>query len=383
MSSAPSSWTLEPPIDHGELCQRVRFSLDDPPPPTEAQLDRRRKQMIERREFYRSTMLRVSPRLMPELHRTVQQAAQRLMLSAEPEVFVKADPSLNAHAMHTPGEAPVVVLHSAIIHLLSPDELAAVIGHEIGHTTFAHGSGSREAESVHGEMLELENSRAAEISADRVGVLAAPSLEAALFAELKMASGLGNAHLHLDVEAVLENLNRRSEEFDRNWEINTHPELTLRFWAEHAFAQSDLFRSLRGESGGRPFAEVEREIEERFLALGGGIAFRSAADLLHESLAWLGVLIVSEDGNVTDQERDTLVRHVGLLWAEDACAYARRHGRKAVERRARETVRGLVHTGARTRSRLLRQLEALAHGAGDPDRLQAMTEFVQKVLTDD
>ena len=381
MSSAVSTWTMEPPLDHGELCQRVRFSLDDPPAPTEQQLDRRRKHALERREFYRGSMLRVGPRLMPALHRTVEQAARRLMLPSEPEVFIKGDPTLNAQAIPVPGEAPVVVVHSATVNLLTPDELASVIGHEIGHATFAHGYGSRDAESSTGEMFELENSRAAEISADRVGLLAGPSLESTLLAELKMASGLGSAHLQLDVEAVLENFKNRSEEFDRNWEINTHPELTLRFWAEHAFAQTDLFRSLRGESGGRPFAEVEREIEERFLALGGGIAFRAAADVLHESLAWMGVLIVSEDGNVTDQERDTLVRHVGLLWAEDACAYARRQGRKAVERRAKETVRALLHTGARTRNRLMRQIQDLA-GSANPAKAEEMLEFVRTALSD-
>ena len=32
---------------------------------------------------------------MPTLHRTVTETAQRLMLTSEPEVFVKPDPELN------------------------------------------------------------------------------------------------------------------------------------------------------------------------------------------------------------------------------------------------------------------------------------------------
>jgi hypothetical protein len=374
-------WTTEPPVDHAELCQRVRFSLDDPPRLPDAERNRRGEQHRKHREYCRSTMLRVRPGLMPELHATVQEASSRLLLRQEPEVFIKADATLNASALPAlPEEPPAIVLHSSVVDLLDPAELAAIIGHELGHVALDHLGHYREGDSGPSKMFELENSRSAEISSDRISLLAAPTLEASLMSVIKMMTGLRSRHLRLDVQSILDNFGKPSEEFDREWEITTHPELAFRFWAKIRFAETDVYRSLRNQQGGVPFAQVEREIEERFLALGSGIAFRAAADVVHEALAWIGVLVVSEDGSVDDREREALVRHVGSLWAEDALAYGRRHGRKAVERRARETIRELVVTGTRTRGRLERQIRELAAAAGADAKAQAMLELMRSVL---
>lgn len=101
MSTSKTDWTKEPPLNHADLCQRVRFSLDDPPRVPEAERKRHAELHRKEREFLRATMLRVRPSLMPGLHETVASAAGRLLLREEPEVFVKRDPSLNACALPT------------------------------------------------------------------------------------------------------------------------------------------------------------------------------------------------------------------------------------------------------------------------------------------
>jgi hypothetical protein len=380
----PTDWASEPPVDHAELCQRVRFSLDDPPQAPPGERQRRIEGFRKQREFCRSSLLRATAALMPGLHRTVQEVSERLLLRQEPEVFVRADPMANASALPAiPGEPAAIVLHSSTIDLLEPGELAAVIGHELGHVALDHGGQYREGDSGASKMFELENARSSEVSSDRIGLLAAPSLEVALMSEIKMMTGLQSSHLRLDIPAILENFSRRCEDFDREWEISTHPQLAFRFWAQIRFAETDLYRRLRGLGGGQPFDQVEKEIEDRFLSLGAGIAFRAAADVVHEALAWLGVLVVSEDGIVDEREREALVRHVGVLWAEDACTYAARHGRKAVERRAKETVRELAITGSRTRQRLERQLRELSEAAGGGERAHGIIAFMRQALSDE
>ena len=383
-ASQPADWSFEPPIDHLDLCNRVRFSLDDPPPCNDAARAKRDAHMRELREVLRAKHLRVSAALMPDLHRLIRDVSDRLMLQTEPEVFIEQNPSINASALPSMmKEPPAIILQSSLVELLTPDELASVVGHELAHVTFDHAPRMHEADSAAAEHFALENARAAEISADRVGLLAAPSVEAALMAEVKIKTGLSSRFVRLDVPAILENFRNPSEDFDRNWEITTHPEMALRFWAQLAFTETDLFGKLRGKPGGKPFAETEREIEERFLALGSGAAFRSAVDQVHEVVAWMGVLIVCDDGKVDDREREALVRHVGELWADDACTYARRNGMKAVERRAKESVRPLVLTGSRTRRRLEDRLRSIADAAGAPEKAARLIELFRSALKDD
>jgi hypothetical protein len=379
----PADWSFEPPIDHLDLCNRVRFSLDDPPPCSEAARAKRDAQVRQLREELRSKHLRVSSALMPELHRVIRNVSERLMLQTEPEVFIEQNSSINAHALPSMlKEPPAIILQSSLVELLTLDELASVVGHELAHVTFDHAPRMHETTSAAAEHFALENSRAAEMSADRVGLLAAPTVEAALMAEVKIKTGLSSRFVRLDIPAILENFKNPSEDFDRTWEITTHPEMALRFWSQMAFTETDLFRRIRGQEGGKPFAETERDIEERFLALGSGAAFRSTVDKVHEVVAWMGVLIVCEDGNVAEREREALVRHVGELWADDACAYAKRNGLKAVERRAKESVRPLMFTGTRTRNRLESRLRSIAAATGAPDKAERLIEMLRSALNE-
>ena len=54
-----------------------------------------------------------------------------------PDVYITTNPEMNAY---TSGQRRTcIVLHSALVEALTPDELCFVIGHEIGHIKAAHG----------------------------------------------------------------------------------------------------------------------------------------------------------------------------------------------------------------------------------------------------
>jgi hypothetical protein len=379
--SAPIRLAGEAPLDHVELLSRLRFSLDDPAKARDAHAERVSKAFDNERMDARGKSMRVSARLMPTLHRVVREACERLMLSEEPETYIEQGSDPNAFAI-SDGKRSFIKLNSAIVNLLEPEELCAVVGHELAHAGYKHSSreGADESNSM-GLLLDLERSRAQEVSADRVGLLAVADPIFALRAELKMACGLGARYLTPDIDAFLEQLSAEDPDVDAKWDdTSTHPSFKFRFWAQRHFLESDLYRSLKALKGGRPFAEVEAEIEDRFLGIGSGMAFRATADALHESLAWLGMLAVAADGQVTDVERAALVELVGRIWADDAYAYARRHGLKAVERRARETLAPLKHGGLRARQRLEHALAELIERAGAADRAAALQAIVEESL---
>ena len=378
--NAPIAPPIDPPIDRDEVFARLRFSLDDPHRQAAGRGASEHDQ-AERRHQLRSSQVRVTEALMPEIHRVVREACERLMIEDPPEVFMSASPSANAHCV-VDGGSPVIILDSGLFSLLEVDEVAAVVGHELGHWGLRHPPPIHEHDSNVVMALEREAARAAEVSADRVALAAAPDFRTALRAEVKLACGLSSKHLRLeDLDAFIAQLDTGRIEADRKWEaFSTHPELQFRFWAQHRFAATDRFRSVRSQTGGEPWQEVEREIEERFLALGGGLAFRWTVDHLHEGLAWLGTLLVCEDETVTDRERDQLVQLVGAVWADDATAFARRHGLEMVKRRAAETIEPLRHAPRRTHERIERSMREFAIAIEASERLEDVIGLLRAML---
>ena len=99
---------------------------------------------------------------------------------------------------------PDIIITSKLIELLSEEELQFIIGHEVAHYYYQH-SLYPHYENVterHQKLNILNLSRSAEISADRVGLIASGSLEKSLRANLKLASWLGEKHLKFSFEKI-------------------------------------------------------------------------------------------------------------------------------------------------------------------------------------
>lgn len=362
------------------LWQPVRFSLDEPVLPSDAEREEQSASLDAIRAARRTECVRVTARTMPEVARQVQAVTARLRLAEEPEVFVQCDPTLNAHVLVASYERrPMVFINSGLIQLLSGEELASVIGHEFGHAIFRHHR--RSSNDVAQELFAREAARAREVSADRVGLIAAASLEVALQAEVRIATGLDDRHLRFDLASILTDAEEglaEAKALGPSDPFRTHPEFAFRVWALARFATSEAYQPVSGTAGTRPHREVEAEIEDQFLSLGDGTAFFRRSDYLHEALAWMGVLIVAHDDEVTQEERDTLVRLVGTLWADDAVQYARRHGLGAVRRQAEAALGPLAHMGSRARLRLEAALLEFASIAGTSERCEEMVALVRR-----
>jgi len=378
MTTGESAYTFEPPLDHEELLSRIRFPLDEGMRISPSALKERAEVFDECRSRALGRAVRVTPKLMPHVHAAVRQTCDRLMIADEPEVFVEADAEPNAGAL-TDGKRHFIKLNSGLIQLLEPEELPSIIGHEFGHAFYRHMVEAPSDETQ--EIFMLERRRAQEISADRAGLMAVTDPVFALRAEIKVACGLGKQHLTPDIDAFIEQMSDPPADLDAPWEAAcTHPALALRFWAQRKFIESDVFLALTGKTGGRPVDEVEREIEERFHGTGSSMAFRATADHVHESLAWLGILLVANDDQVTGTEYAVLVEFVGKIWADDSYTYAKRHGLKAVERRALETLAPLRFSNTRSRRRIENAIKELAERADARDRVKEIMNLIERAV---
>ena len=344
--------TIDAPIDHNELCARVRFRHDVLTKMPDDEVIGRERYTADRIAILQSMGVRVTPTLTPGIHAKLTDVCRRLLLSDPLRLYIEADPEVNASAMHG-GKHCVMSLTSGLANLLTLDEIGGVIGHELGHIGLQHAH--QRVEGGMARIFVLESARAAEVSCDRLSIIAAGKCRTAVSAMLKICSGLNAHHLTLDVDAFLTQLAERPAEADMEWEaMQDHPVLPFRVWAMTRFAATDLCIALLGGEGGEPFEKVEDEISTRFKTIGAGLVARAVTDHLHEALAWLGVLIVCEDGSESEIEISTLTTLTGSIWAEDAIEYMKLHGAQAVKSRAKDSLRALsmAHPSVKDRVRL-------------------------------
>lgn len=367
----------EPPIDTHELCARVRFALDEPLYAFEDHHAIRAQEIARIQHKRAIESLQVTERLTPKLFEIVRTASERLLLKRTPKVFVEPKFTLNASVILGPDQ-PTVFLHSALVDLLQPDELLYVIGHEFGHALLRHGRGMAETDEQ--ETVALNMSRAAEVSADRIGLVAAGNIDSALRAQLRMKCGLSDKHLNYNRKQVIEDASSHLETIikDAHSDNSTHPDDAFRVWALAKFAQTDSCAGLIGVDGSESFDVVEAEISERFMALAEGAGFCATVNAVHESLSWLGILIVAEDSDITPTEQEILTGLVGRIWAEDAASYARRNGLEAVMRRAQECLRPLSFGSKSSISRIVTTLRDFGESTRSRRRADEMIQFVRE-----
>jgi hypothetical protein len=165
--------------------------------------------------------LEVTPEVLPDVEAALQQTCQRLLVPrASVVAFVVPDPTLQAICYQTGDQTCTITVTSGLVELTDDvNELSFVLGHELGHFLLAH-------QGLGGSPANLRASRAQEISADRVGLLASGDVDLAIRAVMKTLSGLGREHLRFDVRAFLRSSLERLKDVDQS--SATHPALPLR-----------------------------------------------------------------------------------------------------------------------------------------------------------
>lgn len=212
-----------------------------------------------------------------------------------------------------------MVLSSGAVNTLSENELEYVIGHELGHAQFAHievptgyllQRGSLEPRH---RMLVTSWHRAAEISADRFGLLCCGSLRTAATALFKTLSGLTLANASVDPSEFAAQWEDLAEEViraghDDHWEL-THPFPPLRMKAMILFAEAskDKIDGISQQVDATP-AAADSEIE-RLLAMMDPLARRKTNNpypILGDFFLWGGLYIALANGVFEASERSRL-----------------------------------------------------------------------------
>ncbi|MDC3379295.1 M48 family metallopeptidase [Planctomycetota bacterium] len=177
-----------------------------------------------------SSNIRLSEKQLPSVYRIYREVANTLDLDPVPPLYLQHNVNVNAYTSGV--DKPFIVVTSGIVEGFSDDELAFVLGHEMGHILAGHvlyrmvavqlGAvvkilgdltpfGGLISMSLYAALLYW--CRCSELTADRCGLLAVQDPEIALRANMMLGAGPGPKIVkELSLDAFLEQARQFEEE---------------------------------------------------------------------------------------------------------------------------------------------------------------------------
>jgi len=250
--------------------------------PTISQVQSQNFLALRKRNLLGDAML-ISPDVLPEVYEVYTNCLNLFGNDLHGNLFVRQSKEYNAN-IFSHNKKFDLLIHSALLEDFTPNELSFVLGHELGHVLLGHSQVSmldllKLIEDLKPGLISPETkdlmyrwSRAAELSADRVGLLCCGKLEPAakaLFLTLSGLSGisidriLNSFHTQYDfLEAHMEKLSD-----GQSW-IGTHPMIPIRFKAlELAALDIILLRNQPDVFSQKGFRKVDQKISSILLTL--------------------------------------------------------------------------------------------------------------------
>ncbi|KAM3093959.1 M48 family metallopeptidase [Phormidesmis sp. 146-35] len=209
----------------------------------------------------------VSEQQLPHLHGLLIEACRVLDIEP-PQLYVRQHPVPNAYTFAMRGKQPFVVMHTSLIELLTPEEIQAVIAHELGHLKCDHGVyltlanimvlaagqlplGEFLTQGLQSQILAWV--RCAEFTCDRAALLATQDPRTIMSVMMKLSGGSPSLSSQLNLDAFIAQA-RAYDDVSKN-ELGemlkqlqtaqlTHPVPVLRAREIDRWASSQTYESL-------------------------------------------------------------------------------------------------------------------------------------------
>jgi len=263
--------------------------------------------------------LRLTPIVAPHTFQILEECKKRLGLSIEIELYVREESCFNAFCCPPENGKMVLGISSALLENFSDSEIAFVMGHEIGHYLYGHyklplgyllAKGDGEFSPIHAIRLYAWK-RNAELSADRIGLLACRDFEAAGKAFFKISSGLTDKRFSFSMNDYIQQFSDLKNELQKQEAsaeeyMTTHPFAPMRLKALHIFWESETYQKLVGGNSPAPISEEDMEgaIAEFMSFVEPSYLYdeSDAAKQIRKFLFMGGFLVAVSNGTVEDSE---------------------------------------------------------------------------------
>jgi len=285
-----------------------------------------------------STSVRVTKEIFPNINSAIENVFKRLKIENNLNFFVTANhfqTQASCSAMPL-GDSAEIILTSKLIELLNGEELESVIAHEVAHFYYQHALYPQPNSSMNRvETLNLLNfSRAAEISADRIGFIGCGSLESSLRAMLKITSGLSDKHLKFNFSNYLDQLRELKEiKGDKNLMYSTHPNFLNRMQALIWFSMSNEYNQdlNSNKKGSLDLKTVDQKIDESIKKVIGDEVDYSNKDVVSRTLMWGSIEIFLSDKKFSKKEQELFKKNFGDKRTQSMLSFMKMANPKSIQ----------------------------------------------------
>ena len=248
----------------------------------------------------------VTPALAAQLGKVCAQLRiQRSQISA----FVYASSELQAACFAASRSKCVIRFSSALVDLLDADEFSFVCGHELGHFLLGHGVAKIKSRDLSLEYFMQQ--RAQEVSVDRVGLIACGSLEIAIRALMKTASGLSSEHLRFDVGTFLSQLSKSAKLTRYEGFTASHPSILVRCRALLWFSLNDFFTTKSRTFSKDQLVQLDENINYDLKTYVDGPALKQIEESKNDLAMWMVAHKIVQKGVFAKKEQSVVAEMFG------------------------------------------------------------------------
>lgn len=253
---------------------------------------------------------KVDEKLLSRLYNLFYEVKGKLDFKDPVDFYITGDATVNAFAVSAQeeGEPHIINVNSALIQLMTDDELRFVIGHELGHLINKDANLLKLISFIfppeaHAPIalqykIRLWN-QLSELVADRYGYMAIPDIGVCVSAFFKMSSGLDFGKMDMKIDAFIEENIKRLEYFmnDKGTSTASHPINPIRVQAINLFATCKSDKQLQEQMG--QLIDILMKIRST------DIDYYAAL-----FIATSGLIVASSDEDINDDEVEAILQNL-------------------------------------------------------------------------
>lgn len=256
--------------------------------------------------------IKVDEKLLKRFNDLFEEVKNKLGFNEKVDFYITGNSEVNAFAImaQEEDESHIINVNSALIQLMTDDELKFVIGHELGHLI------SQDARLLNLVQFVFEGeaipvllmhkirlwNQLAELVADRYGYMAVEDLNVCISAFFKMSSGLDFAKMGIDFESFIEENKKRLAYFqeEEGLSCDSHPINPIRVEAINLFSKAKSDKELTKQMDGliNILLKVRSSELDRNLSV---------------FIATAGLIVASCDGNIDTLESNEILNNLSSL----------------------------------------------------------------------
>lgn len=251
---------------------------------------------------YYYTGLLIDENSSPKINDLINNICKKLLLPRNcVDLFVHASSEIQASCLNISSKKCVIKISSSLINLLNEAELSFVIGHELGHFIFEHGSDANNEYSLE----FFQKLRSQEISVDRIGLISCGKLDHAMSAIVKTVSGLNENFLNFNIGHFINQIHHTASlSQNENITLDTHPPFILRSRALLLFASSGVLNANLEDIGDTELKKINQGIKKEFDRFVDLPLNNKINKILNECAIWEAARIILKDEKFDKEEQE-------------------------------------------------------------------------------